>query len=494
MDVYAATILIIAVWAASDSAAFGSNLQSSCYEFDVSWVNGALEDFKFPVNDASQCQKFCKDSTNCTSWTWTTEDNHQIKSACFLFSKTGNQSHWPETVSGPRSCSCSKNEACSATKENVIRVEVIDNEETCKDFCYNTTGCSFYTWYDSSDFLPPICILLSECTVTFSSCTNCFSGPPKCKTEQQEELAIIVTGGFNAAGMATSVDLLFNNGSYFCGLPNLPDDRRSHSQNGFVTCGGWYTKKSCLTFVDGEWQQTHHPLLDERYDFSSWETSNGGIYLIGGGGSILTSEVIDADGNTESGFDLTEYGLQTCLIEDNDEDRAILTGGIFIHQNKVSVFDKNGFVEQLPDLLTNRGAHACGIFINNDNNKVLLVAGGEGDSGLHASTETFIIGTASWQTAGSLPNNVRHLKGVSISNKIFLTGGYSYSSSDGREEYIDSVLEFNQDTRDWKLVGHLSEPRSYHGASVVPLNEASKYCLPSNQMEKKKKLKSQGQS
>jgi len=487
MDVYAATILIIAAWAASDSVAFGSDLQSSCYEFDVSWVNGALEDFKFPVNDASQCQEFCEDSTNCTSWTWTTEENHQIKSTCFLFSKTGNQTRWPETVSGPRSCSCSKNEACSATKENVIRVEVIDNEETCKDFCYNTTGCSFYTWYDSSDFLPPICILLSECTETFSSCTSCFSGPPKCKTEQQEELAIIVTGG-NSAG--TSVDLLFNNGSYYCGLPNLPEYRFGHSQNGFVTCGGHpssYTRKSCLTFVDGEWQQTHYPLLEERNWFSSWVSSNGGIYLIGGTGSLNTSEVIDSSGNTVSGFDLTDSTSHTCSIEDNDEDRVILTGGART-MNKVSVFDKNGFVEQLPDLLTGRSCHACGFFINNDKKKVLLVAGGWEKYNNLASTESLLIGDASWQIAGSLPNAVNGIRGVSISNKIFLTGGYSWGV------YFDSVLEFNEETRDWKLVGHLSEPRGNHGASVVPLMEASKYCQTSNQMEKKKKLKNQGQS
>ena len=70
-------------------------------------------------------------------------------------------------------------------------------------------------------------------------------------------------------------------------------------------------------------------------------------------------------------FFLTFYS-RTCSIEDNDEDRVILTGGYDTStHNKVSVFDKNGFVEQLPDLLTGRYGHACGIFINNDENKVL---------------------------------------------------------------------------------------------------------------------------
>merc|ERR1711915_120325 len=115
------------------------------------------------------------------------------------------------------------------------------------------------------------------------------------------------------------------------------------------------------------------------------------------------------------------------------------------------------------------------------------VAGGYNSDYLK-STETLIIGSASWQTAGSLPNAVYGIRGVSISNKIILTGGYNNG------EYLDPVLEFNQETRDWKLVGHLSEPRNLHAASVVPLNEATKYCQPSTQMEKKKKLKNQGQS
>ena len=76
----------------------------------------------------------------------------------------------------------------------------------------------------------------------------------------------------------TSVDVLYDNGTFFCGLPDLPDYRYLLTQNGFVSCGGLgstYTSKSCLTFVDGEWQQSHYPLLEERYAFSSWETDLG---------------------------------------------------------------------------------------------------------------------------------------------------------------------------------------------------------------------------
>jgi len=458
----------------------------ACYEVDTAWNNATIIQFETPVTEAEQCQQICKDNNACAAWTWTNANNHEIKEACFLFSNIGEKIGAQECISGPRSCLCSDNVACSSSVNNEVgAIFNVTLEETCQESCQNLAGCEYYTWYDSTEFPANFCVLLSSCEETYENCSGCFSGPKNCDAPPENELAIIVTGGNNAL---TSVDLLFNNGSYYCGLPNLPDNRIAHSQNGFVTCGGSYssyTRKSCLTFVDGEWQQTHYPLLEDRYYFSSWQTSNHGIYLIGGSESSYTSEVIDADGNTESGFDLTDSTRDTCSIEDNDEDRVILTGG-YSTLNKVSVFNKNGFVEQLPDLLTGRYLHACGFFINNDKNKVLLVAGGYNSDYLK-STETLIIGSASWQTAGSLPNAVRGIRGVSISNKIILTGGYS-------GQYLDTVLEFNQETRDWKLVGHLSEPRDFHAASVVPLNEAAQYCQPSTQMEKRKnKLKNQGQ-
>ena len=47
----------------------------------------------------------------------------------------------------------------------------------------------------------------------------------------------------------------------------------------------------------------------------------------------------------------------------------ILTGGLKTLK-KVSVYDTNGFVEYLPDLMNGRHHHACGFFVNNEMIKV----------------------------------------------------------------------------------------------------------------------------
>ena len=70
-----------------------------------------------------------------------------------------------------------------------------------------------------------------------------------------------------------------------CILPNLPDDRRRHTINGLVVCGGGRcdygdTCTSCLTFTSGRWIKSH-TLLHDRYDHTSW-MSEEGLVLIGG--------------------------------------------------------------------------------------------------------------------------------------------------------------------------------------------------------------------
>ena len=36
--------------------------------------------------------------------------------------------------------------------------------------------------------------------------------------------------------------------SDWCSLPALPAERDSHTQAGLVTCGGYYSDTSCITF------------------------------------------------------------------------------------------------------------------------------------------------------------------------------------------------------------------------------------------------------
>ena len=54
------------------------------------------------------------------------------------------------------------------------------------------------------------------------------------------------------------------------------------------------------------------------------------------------------------------------------EDIVILTGGGGT-RNTVSVYSTEGWVEDLPDLLTGRYDHGCGHYVNNDDKMVTPV-------------------------------------------------------------------------------------------------------------------------
>ena len=112
--------------------------------------------------------------------------------------------------------------------------------------------------------------------------------------------AIIITGGYPSS---RSVEILRANGSYWCSLPDLPDDRWYHSQSGLVTCGGYYsdTRASCLTFSSGQWR-TSHQLRHQRYYHSSWMSQHGVVLM--GGASPTTTEILTEDGQSSPSFAL----------------------------------------------------------------------------------------------------------------------------------------------------------------------------------------------
>ena len=91
--------------------------------------------------------------------------------------------------------------------------------------------------------------------------------------------------------------------------------------------------------------------------------------------------------------------------------------------------NEQGWLEELPTLITARELHACGHFINTDNKVVLLVTGGQGNEeqvGFFirtATTEILIEGSTSWVEAGALPFAASGLQAVTINNDVIVTGG-----------------------------------------------------------------------
>ena len=62
-----------------------------------------------------------KDTDQCEFWTWFNQENPEIQNCCSLFSAVGEETEFPEVISGPRSCVCSDNFACSTTDDNLVR-------------------------------------------------------------------------------------------------------------------------------------------------------------------------------------------------------------------------------------------------------------------------------------------------------------------------------------------------------------------------------------
>ena len=107
--------------------------------------------------------------------------------------------------------------------------------------------------------------------------------------------AILVTGGFNtpSGGVLSAVEVLHGDGSPWCSLPDLPEDRRSHTQTGLEACGGYGSSASstCVRLEAGSWTPSHQ-LVEWREDHCSWASTAGTLLM--GGYSKKTTELLDA--------------------------------------------------------------------------------------------------------------------------------------------------------------------------------------------------------
>ena len=127
--------------------------------------------------------------------------------------------------------------------------------------------------------------------------------------------AILITGGYGSGSLyATngvaeeselkSVEIYLPSSNTSCSLPELPEVRGSHTQNGGLACGGGYnsTWSNCVKWGDGSWTRTHI-LREKRTQHVSWTTASG-VYLIGGQKNGNTSDLVKEDGSVEEGLPL----------------------------------------------------------------------------------------------------------------------------------------------------------------------------------------------
>ena len=123
-------------------------------------------------------------------------------------------------------------------------------------------------------------------------------------------LAILITGGAARGGYLKSAEIYRPSDNTSCSLPELPEGRAHHTQDGPWACGGGRysssTQMTCDKWSEGNWKCQSLSLTERRVDHVSWATESG-LYLIGGLWSGKnTSELVMKNGTVKEGFPL-EY-------------------------------------------------------------------------------------------------------------------------------------------------------------------------------------------
>jgi len=302
--------------------------------------------------------------------------------------------------------------------------------------------------------------------------------------EEAEDQVILVTGG--AIGKALiSVEVLNNDGTPLCMLSDLPNERLLHTMNNDMLCGGGdeLPMASCLQYTDGGWKEYTSYTHKKKIHHVSWLRPDGGVQLIGGWRGDRRPEeheptVIVKGSSSKPGFKTKHHTENACAIQ--LDEYVVITGGqLNLHgASYVTKYDKNGWIEDLPELNTGRFSHGCAHFYNNLNELVYLVAGGLDDlsdeSGEKlASTEIMVEGSSYWTTPLNLPNAIEGLVGISVNNQVFMIGGIQRLA----EEPQSQILKYDADQNEWLEVGKMNIPRYYHAATIMPRAKIEQYCI-----------------
>jgi len=291
--------------------------------------------------------------------------------------------------------------------------------------------------------------------------------------------AILITGGYSSVpGTSKSVEMWSPDGRQ-CLLPPFPDDDRYlHTQENLQVCGGghyaqgWHT---CVTFSDGNWTVTHNFTFSQRWGHTSWYTK-GGTFLMAGGKFASESIIIKDDRSVERGFKMKNNTNYACSIPDGEKS-VVITGG-YNHMTLATAtrYNSDGYVENLPSMISGRYSHGCSGYYNDEDKLVYLVVGGftEHGSGRLDTTETFLEGHHHWRQVNSLPYHVSGLKATTLDNRIIAFGGYDDPK---HNNYLNEILEFNPSNTSWVKIGKMLKMRSYHAVSVIDISKVEKYCL-----------------
>jgi len=310
------------------------------------------------------------------------------------------------------------------------------------------------------------------------------------KIEDKFGYGILITGGRDETHTATtSVEVILPDGRPVCIFETsalLRLKNRGHSLNGRLLCGGIDENddaiNACDYFQNGIWSQFAQLSIDRAFHIG-WDTPNGDTILFGGFINPNTTTVVKQSGQTvEDKFPLPIPIINSCGIE--FEDFILITGGKESYEgnplNQSSIYSSDGFINQLSQLNVARYGHGCGSFYDGDKNLVFIVTAGSTGNNLQdniKSTEILRIGIVDeWELLGeeaNYPRFLKNIRGFSINNDIFMTGGITMN-----DNIINDVYKFDKILLKWfpKKFG-MAVPRDEHALTILPLKEIEPFCL-----------------
>lgn len=410
---------------------------------------------------------------------------------------------------------------CRAMGDSVL-VSSLESggESACRALCSQQPLCRQYTSFKDPQSLRHLCTLYSNGTMSSQNpalCTSSCSHTGSNLTEPTgitRDWAEIWSSSNNGTSLTDETGLLVVGGLTMelwmphtvgrwgrgpqplrCSLPRLQDGLTGgHTvdfvQGKIIICG----RLGCLEVTPTgprrlarmQRQRSHHTSHPVSY----------GLLLIGGEdpGNIakVTSEFVPADGSQSESqwtFPLAEPGRSGACSVMVTLTTVVIVGGA---GNSSLVTEVTGVMpgedhctRRLPDTLTPRYNSACGLYIK-DGNQMLIVTGGELDvAGQYkntalTSTEVYdyTLGSPGWREAGPLPKGRWSLRGASLAGVLHVLGGYKFDKYGYTAEASNEVSAWDPATETWSRVGRLADSRAGLAVTQVPLSAVAQYCTP----------------
>merc|ERR1712037_952016 len=233
---------------------------------------------------------------------------------------------------------------------------------------------------------------------------------------------------------------------------------------------------TCETYREGSWQHLQDTTSNRRYHSSA--TREDAVLLIGGkyfGGSSNSTEWIPVDGSAAKPGPFTvRHGYDHCTIQLSD-DIIVVTGGWQTEAFVTEYHMEDGTETALTPLGKPRWGHACGVYLDEDGQQVLIITGGTDGSYSLSSTEVAIsTGGGSqleWRETGRLPTGRYELRAAVIDNHIYVTGGYDDDNND-----LTEILRWDPSSESWQQVGNLGVGRDSGAAVAIPSSIIESEC------------------